>query len=163
MFNFLRRKLWYHIYLSVTHMLTELLQPKVGTIWCIYAIWLCTRTTYLTIRQTSKSALEWWHHPLTVKLHKMFTWWHQWSLCMSADSCANTSRDCSFKHFRFGWWNHGLQGIDNDPLCNIVDRLRLPFARMDQNRPLLVRLGLRIACLTSLKCDKWGSLLECPV
>ena len=32
------------IYLGVKHMLTELLQPKVGTIWCIYAIWLCTRT-----------------------------------------------------------------------------------------------------------------------
>ena len=26
------------IYLGVKHMLTELLQPKVGTTWCIYAI-----------------------------------------------------------------------------------------------------------------------------
>ena len=26
------------IYLVVKHMLTELLQPKVGTIWCIYTI-----------------------------------------------------------------------------------------------------------------------------
>ena len=31
------------------------------------------------------------------KHHKMFTWWHQWSLCMSADSCTKTSRDCPFK------------------------------------------------------------------
>ena len=35
------------IYLGVKHTLTELLQPKVGTIRCIYAIWLCTRTAYL--------------------------------------------------------------------------------------------------------------------
>ena len=35
------------IYLDVKQILTELLQPKVGTIWCIYAIWLCPRTAYL--------------------------------------------------------------------------------------------------------------------
>ena len=29
----------------------------------------------------------------------MFTWWHQWSLCKSADSCTRTWRDCPFKDF----------------------------------------------------------------
>ena len=31
-----------------------------------------------------------------LKHHKIFTWWHQWSLCKSADSCTRTSRDSPF-------------------------------------------------------------------
>ena len=37
---------------------------------------------------------------------KKFTWWHQWSLCKSADSCAKTLRDCSFKVVH---WHSTLQ------------------------------------------------------
>ena len=89
-------------------MLTEQLQPKVGTIWCIYAVQLCTRTTYLTIGWRHDQ-LHYYDILCCLKHHKMFSWWHQWSLCKSADSCARTWRDCSFKIFCY-WinslWKH---------------------------------------------------------
>ena len=34
----------------------------------------------------------------------MFTWWHQWSLSKSADSCARTWQDCSFNWLVKSYW-----------------------------------------------------------
>ena len=68
MLIFQRRQQWYHLFgCEVMCMLTELLQPKVGTIWCICRRDLAVHKDHLPHhRMTSQSALLLWCHLLTV-------------------------------------------------------------------------------------------------
>ena len=71
-------------------MLRELLQAKVTA----HKDHWCRHVNIFEVKQLADDVII---LKLIVMSSKMFTWWHQWSLCKSADSCAKTSRDCSFK------------------------------------------------------------------
>ena len=96
MFNFLRRQQWYHLFGCETT--TNRAITAQNWDYLVYLRDLAVHKDSLPHHKTtSQLTLEWWRHLLTVKLHKIFTWWHQWSLCKSSDSCARTSRNCTFK------------------------------------------------------------------
>ena len=96
MFNFLRRQQWYHLFGCEAYANRAITAQSWD--YLVYLRDLAVHKDHLPHHlMTSQSALEWWRHLLTVKLHKMFTWWYQWSLCKFADSCARTSRHCSSK------------------------------------------------------------------
>ena len=81
MFIFPRRQQCYHLFGCETHANRAITTQSWD--YLVYLRDLAVNKDRLPHhKKTSQSALEWWCHLLTVKLHKMFTWWHQWS-CVS--------------------------------------------------------------------------------
>ena len=96
MFIFPRRQLCYHLFGYERH--TNRVIRAQSWDYLVYLRDLAVHKDHLPHhKKTLHPALEWWRHLLTVKLHEMFTWWHQRSLCKSVDSCTRTRRHCSFK------------------------------------------------------------------
>ena len=96
MFIFPRRQQCYHLFGCETHGNRAITAQSWD--YLVYLRSLAVHKDHLPHQMmTSQSAFIMTSSGYYWKHHKMFTWWHRWSLCMSADSCTRMSRDCPFK------------------------------------------------------------------